>query len=152
MPTPPAAPAAPIDGATFDHLGLVVKSLASGRRWMEAIGVRQWTAPIHDPVNGVKILFGRDAAGVVYELLEPIDASSPVHAALVQRKNILNHVGYLVPDLTAAAQQMRLASCGAVGDPSVAIAYGGARIQFFVSPLNFIIELIEAPGHAHAYV
>jgi hypothetical protein len=30
--------------------------------------------------------------------------------------------------------------------------YGGRNIQFLITPLNMIIELIEAPDHAHEFL
>jgi methylmalonyl-CoA/ethylmalonyl-CoA epimerase len=129
---------------TFDHLGLVTKSLARGRKGIGgALGITAWTPEVRDPVNGVILQFGRDRAGVVYELLEPIDETSPVHAALSTGKAILNHVAYLVPDLTAGAAP--------TSEPKPAIAYGGAHIQFFVTSARFIVELIEAPTHRHEF-
>lgn len=136
----------------FDHLGLVVKSLANGRNTLaEVLSIRDWTDEFRDPVNGVLLQFGRDPAGVVYELLEPLDDKSPVYSALVTAKGILNHVAYRVADLSAHAGHMRRTGCAPTSDPKSAIAYGGRRIQFFITPLRLIIELIEAPNHAHLY-
>lgn len=148
--TPP--PQAPLAGAQFDHIGLVVKTLRKGRQVLQQVhGVVEWTVAVVDPVNGVHILFGRDPAGMVYELLEPIGVDSPVHAALSARKNLLNHVAYRVGDLAQAAAAMRQAGCAPTAEPTLAIAFGNGRVQFFVSPLNTLIELIEAPGHRHAF-
>jgi methylmalonyl-CoA/ethylmalonyl-CoA epimerase len=136
----------------FDHLGLVVKTLQRGRKSIaRALGVERWTPELTDPVNGVVVQFGRDRAGVTYELLQPIDETSPVYPALRRGKAILNHVAYLVEDLPAAARTMREGGAGPTGEPRPAIAYGGARIQFFVMPSSFVVELIEAPAHAHAF-
>ncbi len=136
----------------FDHVGLVVKSLAKGRKGLsQALRIGNWTAPITDNVNGVHLQFGRDCAGIVYELLEPIDHTSPVFTALSSGKAILNHVAYLVADLDKEASHLRTSGCGPAGPPNPAIAYNGARIQFFVTPVRFIIELIEAPDHQHQY-
>jgi len=137
----------------FDHLGLVVKSLAKGRKHLTNIlQVSEWTDEVIDPVNGVEIQFGRDPAGVVYELLSPIDENSPVFAALKGGKAILNHVAYLTDDLEASAEHLTRNGCASTGRPNPAVAYGGARIQFFVTPLRTNIELIEAPNHAHSFV
>ena len=137
----------------FDHLGLVVKSLAKGRKALsEILSIHDWTAEFRDPVNGVTLQFGRDPAGVVYELLEPIDETSPVYNALSTGKAILNHVAYRVADLAAHAEAMRNAGCMPTSEPKPAVAYGGRKIQFFVTPLRLIIELIEAPDHAHTYL
>ncbi|MDB5579742.1 MAG: glyoxalase family protein [Bradyrhizobium sp.] len=137
----------------FDHVGVVVKSLAAGRIAFEALlDVTQWTDPLEDRVNGVHILFGRDPTGLVHELLAPIDEHSPVYRTLKTRTNLLNHTAYLVPSLHDGAAHMRAARCAPTSDPKPAIAYGGAQIQFFVTPLGTIIELIEAPDHQHHFM
>ncbi len=143
----------PVRGAwRFDHLGIVVKELAKGRERMRALlCIGDWTTPIGDAVNGVRLQFGRDGGGMVYELLEPLGTNSPVSAALQSGKAILNHVAYRVNDLVAGGAHLRMAGAARVSEPKPAIAYGGCPIQFFVTPLRFIIELIEAPDHEHAY-
>lgn len=150
MDTADSAAASPL---VFDHVGLVVKTLERGRAALEpAISRFGWTAPIDDPVNGVRLQFGRDAAGMVYELLVPLDGESPVFRALKSGKGILNHVAYRVADLAAGAERMRAARWLPTAAPKPAIAYGGAPIQFFLSPVGLIVELIEAPDFAHDYV
>ena len=143
----------PIRGTwRFDHLGVVVKRLSKGRERMSALlSITDWTAPIEDVVNGVRLQFGRDLAGVVFELLEPLGEDSPVYPALQSGKAILNHVAYRVPDLAAGAAHLTAAGAARVSEPKPAIAYGGRPIQFFVTPLRFVIELIEAPDHVHAF-
>lgn len=136
----------------FDHIGVVVKSLGVARSTFESLlGIIEWTRPLEDPVNGVHILFGRDPTGLVHELLAPIDETSPVYRALKTRTNLLNHTAYLVPSLSDGAAHLRAARCFPAADPQPAIAYGGAPIQFFVTPLGTIIELIEAPEHQHHF-
>lgn len=136
----------------FDHLGLVVSSLDKGRESLAtALAIREWTAVFHDPVNGVVLQFGRDPAGVVYEILEPLDESSPVYNALATGKGILNHVAYRVMDLSSSARLMRQAGCAPTSEPKPAVAYAGQKIQFFITPVRLIIELIEAPEFAHQF-
>lgn len=148
-----AAIARPVPGTwCFDHLGVVVKRLAKGRERLSALlSITDWTAPLEDVVNGVRLQFGRDLAGVVFELLEPLGEESPVYSALQSGKAILNHVAYRVPDLAAGAAHLAAAGAARVSEPKPAIAYGGRPIQFFVTPLRFIIELIEAPEHLHVF-
>lgn len=137
----------------FDHLGLVVKSVARGRQVLGALlDIHMWTIEFRDPINGVVCQFGRDASGTCYELLEPMGENSPILPALKSGRAILNHTAYLVGDLTAASKNVQLQGCARTADAKPALAYGGRRVQFFVTPLRFVIELIEAPGHEHAYV
>lgn len=142
----------PCESWIFDHVGVVVSDLAKGRaHFVAMLGISQWTEPLADAVNGVNLTFGRDPTGMVYELLAPIDAASPVYGAMRARMNILNHMAYRVPDLDAAAAHLREARCAPTGHPSIAIAFGGARIQFFVTPIGSIVEIIEAPLFDHDF-
>jgi methylmalonyl-CoA/ethylmalonyl-CoA epimerase len=136
----------------FDHLGLVVRRLERGHALLTSLFfVQDWTETFQDEPNGVRCQFGRDGSGVVYELLEPLGKDSPVAAALAQRKSILNHVAYRVSDLRGSAERLAERRCAPTGPPRPAVAYGGRPVQFFVTPLNFIVELIEAPLHTHAF-
>ena len=136
----------------FDHIGIVTRSLEKGRKVLEAtLGVQAWTRTWEDDVNGVLAQFGRDASGVCYELLVPHGPDSPLQEALSTRRAILNHVAYLVPDLAAGEERLREAGCAPTAPAKPAIAYGGRPIQFFVTPLWLIVELIEAPDHTHVF-
>ena len=136
----------------FDHLGLVVKSVAKGRHVLAGmLDIRAWSAEFRDPVNGVVCQFGRDTSGFCYELLEPLDSDSPVFPALKGGRAILNHTAYLVADIVAGGDRLRRHGCARTSDPKPAVAYGGRSIQFFVTPLRFVVELIEAPDHEHEF-
>lgn len=87
-----------------------------------------------------------------YEIIAPLHAGSPVSRTLRTGDRILNHLAYRVDDLPHAAEDLRRQGCVPAGEAKPAVAYGGRSIQFFLAPLRFIIELIEAPQHVHAYV
>ena len=130
-------------GLQFDHLGVVVSDIATGRDFLQsALGVSHWTPLIEDPGLGVTVQFGRAAAGPAYELIAPLGHTSPIHGALRGSKNILNHLAYLTEDIAASGAHLRAAGCYPTGEPHAAVAYGGRSVQFFVSPLRFILELI----------
>lgn len=136
----------------FDHVGVVVRSIAKARSTFgKVFGIQDWTEEFRDPINGVILQFGRDPAGMCYELLEPIDETSPVYPALSSGKAILNHMAYRVSDLAGQSERLRRDGCAPTSEPKPAIAYGGKRIQFFVTPLRFVIELVEAPEHVHVF-
>ena len=137
---------------TFDHIGLVVEDLAAGRIFLETtLQVTAWTPITHDEALGVRVQFGRSQTTPTIELIAPLGASSPIAAALRGSKNILNHLAYTVPSLAESGQLLRDQGCHPAGDPRPALAYGGAPVQFWVSPLRFLIELIEAPEHVHPF-
>ncbi len=137
----------------FDHIGLIVGELAAGRAFLQhALGLTCWTDSIDDPGIKVRVQFGSaPGSPIVYELVAPLGEDSPVAGALRNSKSILNHMAYRTPDLRQSAAHLRGMGCFPAGDPQPAVAYSGCLIQFWVSPLRFLIELIEKPGHRHRF-
>jgi methylmalonyl-CoA/ethylmalonyl-CoA epimerase len=137
---------------TFDHLGVVCKGISVGRPHMVSVfGVRQWTDSFVDPIQKVVVQFGSDPSGIVYELIEPSGPDSPIAATLVKGQNLLNHVAYRVPDLEQAARDLRAKRCMPLGPAAPATAFGGNHIQFFLTPLRFILELIQGQLPPHEF-
>lgn len=128
----------------FDHIGLFVRDLAVGRRRLAALlPIAHFTDMITDPLIRVQIQFGVDGTGVRYELVAPFGEGNPVEGVLASGKNILNHVAYRVADLDAALTRLEDEGCIALGPPTPAVAFGGARVVFLFTPLKFILELID---------
>ena len=141
-----------MNGLQFDHIGLVVGDMAEGRAALESMfGVDRWTQVFEDPGIGVYVQFGRTEEGPCHELISPLGEASPVATALKRGINILNHVAYLTADLDADAQRLQEMGSMMAGPAKPAVAYGGARVQFWITPQRFMVELIEAPGHEHVY-
>ena len=129
----------------FDHIGLVVGDLAAGRESLgSTLDVSHWTEIFEDAGIGVLVQFGRGETGPCYELIAPFGKTSPIAGSLRGGRNILNHVAYLVTDLNVEAARMLEQGCISTGAAQPAVAYGGRRIQFWMSPLRFLVELIEA--------
>jgi methylmalonyl-CoA/ethylmalonyl-CoA epimerase len=141
-----------MNGLRFDHIGLVVSDMAGGRAALESMfGVDRWTQVFEDPGIGVYVQFGRTEEGPCYELISPLGEASPVATALKRGVNILNHVAYLTADLDVESQRLQEMGSMMAGPAKPAVAYGGARVQFWITPQRFMVELIEAPGHEHAF-
>ncbi len=132
----------------FDHLGVFVKTLEQGRAVLESIvPIATASDPCHDPLLKVSVQFLRDTSGIRYEIVAPNGPGNPVDAVLSEQRGILNHVAYSVPDFDAQVARLREARCMPLGEPRPAVAFGGARVIFFLTPLRLIVELIEsAPG------
>jgi methylmalonyl-CoA/ethylmalonyl-CoA epimerase len=136
----------------FDHIGVVVASLCRGRSALQnGYGVSRWTEEYSDEINAVQVQFGRDPTGLCYELIAPLGPASPVSRTQRRGTNITNHVAFRVSSLPRQRDKLLLTGFHPLGDPNPALAFGGAAIQFFLSPINSIIELVEAPGHRHHY-
>lgn len=132
----------------FDHLGVFVKTLAQGRAVLESIvPIAAVSDPVHDPLLKVSVQFLRDTSGIRYEIVAPNGQGNPVDAVLSEQRGILNHVAYRVKDFDAEVARLREARCMPLGEPRPAVAFGNARVMFFLTPLRTIVELIESePG------
>lgn len=136
----------------FDHIGIVTDDMAGGRILLtNMFAVEAWTQIFEDEGIGVFVQFGIGASGPCYELVAPLGPNSPVANVLKSGRNILNHVAYLVQDLDTAASDLDEIGCVPVVKPMPAVAYEGNLVQFFQSPLRFLVELIEAPTHHHFF-
>ena len=91
----------------FDHIGVVVSDIPAAVACLGAtFGIRALTDRIDDDALGVSVQFVRDHSGVVYEMITPRGAHSPVAKTLASNNNLLNQVAYRTPDLTRGAQAM----------------------------------------------
>ena len=128
----------------FDHIGIFVSSLETGRIHMEKIfDIKQWSNPVKDPIQGVFVQFGYDSLNICYELVAPAAKTNPVDKVLKNSKNILNHVAYKVKDINSEISRLRDNKCILISGPSPALAFDNNNIAFLYTPLKFIIELIE---------
>ena len=129
----------------FDHLGVFVKTLEQGRDMLKAIlPIAAISDPIHDPLLRVSVQFLCDTSGIRYELVAPNGPGNPVDAVLSQQRNILNHVAYRTKDFDTQVIRLREARCMPLCEPRPALAFCGARVMFFLTPLRMILELIES--------
>jgi methylmalonyl-CoA/ethylmalonyl-CoA epimerase len=137
----------------FDHIGVVVPTLAEGRTHLSRLfGITRWTREFDDAIHHVRAQFGQDSSGLCYETLCPLGDRSPVLRALQRGERVLNHLAYLVDDLESSAAQLVHCGCVPTGAANAGIAYGGNPVQFFVSPLKFMIELVEAATTQHIFL
>ena len=142
-------------GLRFEHIGIVVKDLKRAQpSFARLLEIKHWTEEVEDPIQMVKVRFGRDAGGLVYELVAPTSEDSPVISALRRRVNLLNHVAYRTKNLDAQADRLKSTGCVPLGPVAPGAAFDGNRLQFFMSKLGVIIELIEQwePNHRFSLV
>lgn len=136
----------------FDHVGIIVKDLSAGAgHLIGLLGPLDWTAVFDDAGLGVSVRFARDRAGIVYELITPYGSQSPVARTLKSRTNLLNQIAYRTASLEAATDCLRRSKAVPVGKALPALAFGGARVQFFLSPLGFVVEVIERADFRHRF-
>lgn len=137
----------------FDHVGIVVADADAGTRSLAALlGATAATERVDDEGLTVSVRFLKDRSGIVYELIAPFGSPSVVDSVLRRGANIINQVAYRTCDLGRSAEALARGGCMPLGSPKAAIAFGGAQVQFFLSRLGFIIELIETTTHNHEFL
>lgn len=128
----------------FHHIGIFVKDLEYGKleisKFIEIVSA---SSEIVDEQMGVKIIFVKDNQGIKYELVAPFGKNSPVNGVLKRGKDYLNHIAYECGSFDDEIKRLRNEGLVPLGVAKNAKAFQGARVIFFLSPLGFIIELIE---------
>ena len=128
----------------FHHIGIFTKSINYGKKTvLSFLKVKNVSRVYNDKNLGVKVLFIKDESNIVYEIVSPLGKKNPVKKVLQENKNILNHVAYKVKNFDKKINFLRNKGFAPLSKPSEALAFKGKRVCFFLTPLNFIIEIIE---------
>jgi methylmalonyl-CoA/ethylmalonyl-CoA epimerase len=128
----------------FDHIGIFCKNLEFGRKKLiEIFPILNLSKEFHDPLLKVSVQFLYDSNNFCYELVAPNGLGNPVDSILKNKKNILNHIAYKVYDFDLTIEEYRNFGCLPLTLPQPAIAFNGARVIFFLTPVDVIVELIE---------
>lgn len=131
---------------TLHHIGYVVASITETvEDFAESIYGIWDGAIIHDPLQQVRVTFIRPSnqgQGVMFELVEPADANSPVNGFL-RRGGGLHHVCFEVPDLEAELVSIRLHGGLTAREPLPAVAFSGRRIAWVYTRKRLLVEYLE---------
>ena len=134
----------------LNHIGVATPSIeAAIPVYRDLLGATVIREPFDLPAQGVRVCFV-DTPNSQIELIEPLGATSPILKFL--EKNPLggqHHVCFEVPDIHAAAADMKAKGATVLGEPRIG-AHGTPVI--FVHPKNMggvLVELMETPHEAH---
>ncbi len=132
----------------FHHIGYAVRSIDDYLRdFLDPLfSPESVSAPVEDPLQGVRVCFARMQGGALVELVEPLAEGSPIDRFLGSQRGGLYHLCYEVDDIDAEMARFRDKACLPLGRPVPAAAFGGRRIVFLLTPQRDLIELLEAPG------
>ena len=134
-----------VDGR-LHHVGFVVSEIAASMSgFLRSLGA-SWDGQVfEDPHQRVKVAFlGTRAGDMQIELIEPNGEDSPVQSFLRSRGGGLHHLCYEIQDLDAELTAMRAQGSLLVKRPKPAVAFGGRRIAWVLTPEKLLLELLEA--------
>ena len=128
----------------FHHIGLFVENLEKGIEEMSnTINIDCVSDRIEDPLMDVSIMFLTDSSGITYELVAPLSNNSPVNGVLKRGSGFLNHLAYTTDQFDYEVSRLRQNKNVPLGPAKIAKAFNGRRVIFFLTKLNYIIEIIE---------
>jgi len=127
----------------FDHVGIFVKDLEFGlEHFQNLLPVVKTSEVYQDPLLNVLVQFCYDDDGMCYELVAPFGEKNPVDTALLHN-NILNHIAYKSNNFEEAVTHLRHSGCMPLSSAKPAVAFGGKKVIFFLTPLKLIIEIVQ---------
>ncbi len=128
----------------FHHLGFFCRSIEIGLTHFQGIHQITDISKVYRDVQlGVEVQFFIVDGFLRYELVAPFGKKNPVDGVLDSKKNILNHVGYITDDFDKEVISLREKKHMVIAGPKPALAFGNKRVIFFLTPLGYIIEVIE---------
>ena len=128
----------------FNHIGIFVKSINIGKSFISKIlKIKKKSKVINDKKMGVRVQFFYDNSGICYEIVAPLGKKNPVNEVLKSKKNILNHIAYISKNFDNDQKKLRKIGCLPISIIYKAKAFHGSRVIFYLTPIGYIIELIE---------
>ena len=129
----------------FHHVALVVSDIAKSSKIIKSDLKIIKTGKIYkDKIIGVKLRFLDLNDNTKLELIQPLNNKSPINKFL-EKKNTSNihHLAYTCKDLDKTCNNLRKKGYGFLTNFLDVKAFMYIRAIFLLSPLNFIVELIE---------
>jgi len=128
-------------GATIDHVGLAVRSIAEALAfYRDVLGLPVSAPESADGATVVSLSLG----GAQIELLEAADPASPIARFIARRGPGIHHVCVRVPDLDAALARCRAAGYRLVDEAPRPGAHG-RRVAFLhpTATAGILVELTD---------
>ena len=128
----------------FNHIGIFVKNLKDGEKlFTKLLNIKNVSKKIDDKNLKVSIQFIVDESNITYEIVAPFGKNNPVEKILKENRYVLNHIAYSTKNFDKTIRELRNDGYAPLGPAKKALAFKGARVIFFITPLNFIVEIIE---------
>lgn len=125
------------------HYGLATQSIDKSVSAFLSLGYEKVTEIIHDPIQGVYLLFLKNKNDHLIELVAPADEKNPVTKIINKVGNSLYHICYEVADIEEQIAILKKERFIVVVAPVEAVAFNNRKICFLYHPSIGLIELLE---------
>ena len=130
----------------FDHIGIAVRDLESGRQFYSAMGWQEM--PVEEvPTENVKVGMLKLGNNCKIELLEPTSDESPIAKFLAKRGPGVHHFCLRVKDIDGLLPVLKQRGIRLINDTPRPGAHG-CRVAFIhpASAGGVLVELSQPPG------
>ena len=130
----------------FHHVGIFAEDINKIERfYRKNFDFISSSKIINDKMQNIKIKFLNFRSLKKIELIAPLNKnkSNPVSNILKSKNNILNHVAYKTFIFEKDILKLRKSGCVQISKKIYSIAFK-TNIVFFMTPFNYIVELIDA--------
>lgn len=127
---------------SFNHIGLFVKNIKKSEKYIAPFLKLNKKKIIFDKKLKIKVKLYFDNKKICYELVEPYGRNNPVSGFLKRGSNILNHIAYSTKNFRLAITFLKKKNFMQISKINYSKVFKG-KIVFFLSPLNYIVEIIE---------
>lgn len=125
------------------HYGLATKSIEKSIKPFLILGYEICSETIFDPLQGVNLLFLKNANDHLIELVEPAQEENPVSKIIAKSGTSLYHICYEIEEFDTKIEELKKQRFAQIISPTPAIAFDGRRICFLYNPTLGLIELLE---------
>jgi methylmalonyl-CoA/ethylmalonyl-CoA epimerase len=127
----------------LDHVGIAVRSIErSLEHWQAVFGYRQATEIVTNTRQKVRVVFLDRPGSLQVKLVEPTDASSPIHA-FTQRGGGLHHLCFRCESVDAELARLEALGLRVLAPPQPGEAFEDERIAFVYAGDGLNIELVD---------
>jgi len=126
---------------TFHHIGSLTVNINQAEKVFIELGF-SFKDKVYDPIQDVNLSFGRDASGILLELVEPKE-NSKVHKLLKRNGSGPYHICFEVDSICEQEKKLRELGFICVNPPKKAVAFQNRLVAFYYNPAQGFIELLE---------
>lgn len=127
----------------IDHIGMVVKSIEKGiEHWENVFEYKKMTEVVINSRQKVKVVFLCKENSLTVKLIEPLDATSPVHK-FAMKGGGLHHICFKCNGMDKELERLGEMGLRILIPPQPGEAFGNEDIAFLYAKHGLNIELIE---------
>ena len=132
----------------IDHVGIAVRSIErSIEHWQTVFGYEQVTEIVTNTRQRVRVVFLARRGSLQVKLIEPTDATSPIHA-LAQRGGGLHHLCFRCESVDAEIVRLEALGLRVIAPAQPGEAFEDEKIAFVYAGDGLSVELIDTERRA----